>query len=342
MMDYATINIVSEKAGVSKTTVSRYLNGKYEHMSEKTKLRIKAIIEELDYRPNMMARSLKSKKTGLIGVIVSDITNPVVIMMVKGIIDYAAKEGYQVVTASSDEKTAKEKEYIHSMIDRQVEGLIVNIVDYNDYELVESLAAKGAKIVLADRTIGKPVLDMVTTDNYDVTRSTIKSLYGLGYDVVGLFSSELLKSNVRLARHDGFLDESAGFVEDSKKLVYLFKDDSVEEYKQALEDFTRKNSSAGRLAVFASTPRALLNLLSAAHELDIRIPGDLGVCGYDNLHWTRLIGGGISVVDQPFYEVGTESAKILIDRIRNDMPEGEKPKYVELKSRLILRNSTNI
>ena len=340
-MDNATISIVSERAGVSKTTISRYLNGKYEHMSEKTKLRIKDIIEELDYRPNIIARSLKSKKTGLIGVIVSDITNPVTINLVKGIIDHCTKEGYQVVTASSDEKTTKEKEYILSMVDRQVEGLIVNIVDFNDYDLLKSLTSKGVKIVLADRTISAPFLDMVTTDNYTMTRTAIRALYNKGFGIVGLFSSDLLKSNVRLARYNAFLDESLEHVQNPYKLVHLFREDNINEYKRALEDFSTLTKQHQKPAIFASTPMALLNLLSASQELNIRIPEDLGICGYDNLHWTQLVNGGISVVEQPFYDVGIESAKILIGRLREDLSDST-PVYVELKSQLIYRNSTNI
>jgi len=342
-MDNATISIVSERAGVSKTTISRYLNGKYEHMSEKTKLRIKDIIEELDYRPNIVARSLKSKKTGLIGVIVSDITNPVTINLVKGIIDHCTKEGYQVLTASSDEKTTKEKEYILSMVDRQVEGLIVNIVDFNDYDLLESLTSKGVKIVLADRTISAPFLDMVTTDNYTMTRKAIRALYDKGFGIVGLFSSDLLKSNVRLARYNAFLEESLEYVQNPHNLVYLFRGEKIDEYKCALKQFLAlaEQNKKQKPAIFASTPMALLNLLSASQELDLCVPKDLGICGYDNLHWTQLVGGGISVIEQPFYDVGVESAKILIGRVREDFLDNN-PAYVELKSRLIFRNSTNI
>ena len=342
-MDNATISIVSERAGVSKTTISRYLNGKYEHMSEKTKLRIKDIIEELDYRPNIIARSLKSKKTGLIGVIVSDITNPVTINLVKGIIDHCTKEGYQVITASSDEKTTKEREYILSMVDRQVEGLIVNIVDFNDYDLLESLTYKGVKIVLADRTISAPFLDMVTTDNYTMTRKAIRALYDKGFGIVGLFSSDLLKSNVRLARYNAFLEESLEYMENPHKLVYLFRGENINEYKCALEDFLTHahKERKQKPAIFASTPMALLNLLSASQELNLCIPDDLGICGYDNLHWTQLVGGGISVVEQPFYDVGVESAKILIGRLREDLLDNN-PAYIELKSQLIFRSSTNI
>jgi len=334
-----TIDIVSKKAGVSKTTISRYLNGKFEHMSDDTKKRIETVISELDYRPNAIARSLKSQKTGLIGVIISDVTNPVVVTLIKGVIDHCTQEGYQVITASSDEKITKENEYILSMVDRQVEGLIVNIADYNEFSLLEELKAKGTKIVLADRTINKPIFDTVTTDNYDMTKVAIQTLYNMGYEAVALFSSDLRRSNVRLARYNAFLNKSAEYTPNSKELAYVFAEDREDEYKKALSNFLDKHKGR-KAAVFAATPMSLLNLLGAAHDLRLRTPDDFGVLGYDNLHWTKLISGGLSVIEQPFYEVGVESAKMLIQRIRAN--EDAPPKYTELKSKLILRNSTDL
>lgn len=338
--EHVTIDIVSKKAGVSKTTVSRYLNGKFEHMSKKTRDRIKAVIEELNYRPSAVARSLKSKRTGLIGVVVSDIGNPIAVSLIKGVIDHCASEGFQVLTASCDEDKEKEQEYLLSMVDRQVEGIIINLVDCNDHETLDSLASQGVNIVLADRVVEGDKFDTVTTDNYDAVRNAIKSLYIEGFEVVGYFSSDLLLSSVRRARLKAFMDESANFNDDPERLVYILPEDSEEECKRALVDFILQNRGK-HLAVFASTQMALISLLGAVQDLNLRIPREMGICGYDNLGWAKLIDGGVSVVEQPFYEVGVESAKILIDRILNDA-DGDEKKFVELKSNLILRNSTKI
>jgi len=340
-VEHVTIDIVSKKAGVSKTTVSRYLNGKFEHMSKKTRDRIKGVIEELNYRPNAVARSLKSKRSGLIGVIVSDISNPISVSLIKGVIDYCTTEGFQVLTASSDECKKKEREYLLSMVDRQVEGIVVNVVDFKGSETLDSLMSQGVNIVLADRIVESGLFDTVTTDNYDATRSAIKFLYNEGFEVVGYFSSDLLLSSVRKIRLKAFMDESIDHGSDPERLVYILPDDNEEECQRALVEFILQNRGK-HLAVFASTPMALLSLLGAAQSLNLRVPRELGICGYDNLGWTKLIDGGISVVEQPFYDVGKESAKILINRIRNGMPEDEDKMYVELKSTLILRNSTKI
>ena len=336
-MNNVTIETVSERAGVSKTTVSRYLNACYEHMSEKTRLRIKDTIEELGYRPNLLARNLKTKKTGLIGLIISDISNPITATLVKGITDYCVTEGYQVVTSSSDEKSKKEEEYILSMVDMQIDGFIIGLADYNDYAVLHDLKRRGVHIVLADRTISEDIFDTVTSNNYDISHNAIEKLYELGYERVALFSSELLKSRVRLSRYRAFLDSSAKHVERPMELCHIVENESA--CIRALRDFMDEHKGFKK-AIFASTPMALLNMLAAARELSIDIPKDLGLLGYDNLNWTRLISGGISVIDQPFYQVGLESARLLIQRMRGEY-DGP-PKYIELPSRLILRNSTKV
>lgn len=332
-----TIDDVSRMAGVSKTTVSRYLNGRFEHMSDITKGKVRRTIEELNFRPNLTARTLKSKKTNLIGIIVTDIANPISALLIKGAIDEGAREGYQVITACSSEIMDSEKNYANAMIDRQVDGLIVVVVDYNEYSHLERLKDMGAKIVLAVRTISNPILDMVTTNNYEATKDAIKTLYNKGFERVAFFSPELIKSKVRFERYNAFLNQSNEHVDDPEELVYLIK--STSNYVAALQDFVTKNPSK-HLAAFAPTPVALLNLLDAVKELGLEIPKDIGICGYDNLPWTNLINGGISVVEQPFYDVGVESARLLIKRMNGHAEI--VPQYKVLKSKLILRNSTEI
>jgi len=338
-----TIDIVSQKANVSKTTISRYLNGKFEHMSGETKARIKDVIAELEYRPNIIAQNLKSKKTGLIGVIASDITNPFVSILIKGIIDICTNQGYQVIAASTDEKTEKEIEYIKSMVDRQVEGLIINTTGNNE-EFLEYMKSKDIKMVLADRPMKQCILDTVTTDNYKMTVKTIRTLYEFGFDRVALFSNEVNSSNVRISRYNAFIDESKNYVGDPSGLVYILERKSKEEeyidYKNALLDVINKNPNK-KVAIFAINGVTMLNLLTCAKDLNLRIPEDLGVCGYDDWSWAKLIGSGISVVSQPSYRVGTRSAEILIGRIKNEI-NAEEPLYVELGSQLILRGSTNL
>jgi len=145
-----TINEVAAKAKVSKTTISRYLNGKYEYMSVETKERIEKVIEELNYRPSNIARSLKAKNSGVIGCIIADIGSPFSSIVVKGINYVCNKEGYRVLFANTDNDPENEIKSIESLIDSKVDGLIINTTGHNDEYLI-NLRQNGLNIVLADR-----------------------------------------------------------------------------------------------------------------------------------------------------------------------------------------------
>ncbi|MGF7400656.1 LacI family DNA-binding transcriptional regulator [Thermoanaerobacterium thermosaccharolyticum] len=161
-----TIDYVAKKAGVSKTTISRFLNGRYEYMSDATRENIKKVIEELNYRPNNLARSLKLNRSNLIGVLVSDIGNHFSSILVKGIEKVLKENGYNLIIASTDNDATKEREYILSLLDNNVDGLIINTAGGNDDFLIR-LSKKGLPIVLADRSIKDTVFDTVVVNRYE-------------------------------------------------------------------------------------------------------------------------------------------------------------------------------
>lgn len=337
-----TINMVAEKANVSKSTISRYINGKYEYMSKDTKLRIKNVIEELNYRPNIVAQNLKSKKSNLIGVVVSDISNPFSSILLQGIVDYSTNKGYQVIVSTTDNKIDKEQKYINSMLGRKVDGIIVNTTGGND-EFLKELIKKDIFITLADRTIKDLALDTVTTNNKTMTSKVIKFLYKSGYDNVAFFSNLIYKNDTRLIRYNSFIEESKKYIKNPDDLIYIIDNNKINKLEKALLDFLNKNKNK-KNAIFTVNGVVMLSLLNVAKKLNIKIPNDLGVCGYDDWDWCNLVGSGLSVVAQPSYDVGSKSAELLIDRIKKGIHYSlySPPVYIELESQLILRDSTNI
>lgn len=125
MSEKFTIKDIAELAQTSKTTVSFYLNGKYEKMSKETRERIERVIRETDYKPSVVARSLNSKNTKLIGVLIGDITNTFSNQIVKGIEEEAHKSGYQVIIGNSNYNQESEDKYIESMLMLGVDGFII-------------------------------------------------------------------------------------------------------------------------------------------------------------------------------------------------------------------------
>lgn len=146
-----TIVDVAELAGVSKTTISRYLNGKYEYMSEQSRARIAEVIEELGYRPSLLARSLKSQYRYVLGVVAADITDPYCAKLLKGIAERCSQCGYRILFGDSAGDSSKEQEYIQDMLDQSVDGILLDPIDRKTALLWE-LGDNEGKLVVMDRT----------------------------------------------------------------------------------------------------------------------------------------------------------------------------------------------
>ena len=159
-----TINDVASAAGVSKTTVSRYLNNRTDLMSEKTKNRIEKMIELLDYHPSELARSLKSKKTKTIGVVVPELRSPFYTSAISGIEEVLKKHGYSIIIMECENKLENEQNNIKEMLSRDVDGIIVDTVS-SDNEYLVSLDIQKFPIVLLDRYIKNHKMDIAYIDN---------------------------------------------------------------------------------------------------------------------------------------------------------------------------------
>ncbi len=333
-----TIGDVAKKANVSKTTISRYLNEKYENMSDETRELIEKVIKELDYRPSNIARSLKSQKTGVVGCIIADITSPFSSYVVKGVNDVCKKKGYKVLFTNTDDDPQSEVEAIKSLLDNRLDGLIVNTTGYNDDYIIE-LYNQGLPIVLADRCLkNKYLLDSIVTDNYNATYDCIKFLYKQGYDKVVFFTQELGENSSRIMRHSGYLDAVAKiYAQDGNNYTYLIDHNDINVCKRNLRKIKEENSNE-KIAIFTVNGVTLMNALTGMKEEGYSPGKDFGICGFDDWGWASLIPPGITTITQDSYSTGVMSAQLLIKRINKG--NTGKRKYVELPTELIIRGST--
>ncbi|OAA91940.1 HTH-type transcriptional regulator KdgR [Clostridium ljungdahlii] len=329
------IDDVAKKAGVSKSTISRYLNGKFEYMSQKTRKNIEKVIDELDYRPNSIARSLKLKRSMLIQVIIADLTNPFSSLLIKGVGDECGKYGYNVIIANTDNDKDKEREYILSLTSQNVDGLIINSTGYNR-KLLKDVLDQGIPVVTMDRIIDDKVFDSVTSNNYDMTFKTINYLIDSGFKNIALFTQHVDKISVRIEREKAFLDACNNRLNSSNFNVYTIDRHDTGSVELSLFDFL--NNYKESKAIFAINGVVLLNVLQLINKFNLKIPEDVGICGYDNWGWASLISPGITTISQPSYDIGMRSAKILLDRIKHG--KGEKNTCIYLNSKLEIRGST--
>ena len=335
-----TINEVAAKAAVSKTTISRYLNGKYEYMSVETKERIKKVIEELNYRPSNIARSLKAKNSNVIGCIIADIGSPFSSIVVKGINDVCNEAGYHVLFANTDNNPENEIKSIQSLMDNKVDGLIINTTGHND-EYLFDLKKNGLNIVLADRClVDKNLIDTVATDNYDATYKCIEFLYKQGYKKIAFFTQDITANSSRYLRHQGYKDALYNFYRiDGDKYTYVVESNDVDKCdKEVMNFFKDCKGEAG--AIFTVNGVTLLNVLNSMNRLNIKIAEDLGICGFDDWGWAALIPPGITTITQESYECGVQATNMLIKRIKST--KEREAKYLELPAKLVVRGSTNL
>lgn len=307
-----TIKDIALKANTSKTTVSFYLNEKFDKMSYDTRKRIEKVIEETNYTPNIMAQSLKSKKSRLIGVIAADITNPFSNNIVKGIDDIARKEDYQIIFGNSNFEYINEKKYIERMLDMGVDGFIVQPTMQFD-KLVAAIEKASKKIVCVDRVSPKFKGKYVKTNNYDITFKAITQLYNRGYEEFIFISEDLDTSITRIERKNGFIDAIQSIGANSN----IIKVESQTSYIELSKELMKYINISKKVAIFAAHDKILQKVFRASKYIGWDIPNQVGIIGFDNWNWTIYASPSVTTIDQPTYQEGKHATKLLIDMIEN-------------------------
>jgi len=164
-MKKITIKDVAARSGVSVSTVSQYLNGRYNYMSEDTRDRVKSAVEELGYRPNFMARNLKNRSTKTIGIIVSNILHHFAVSITRKIEDYCDEDNYNLIICNADDDPEKEARYIDGLIEKQVDGMIIMPTTANDV-LYNRLASRSFPVVFIDRFMENVDIPSFKLDNH--------------------------------------------------------------------------------------------------------------------------------------------------------------------------------
>lgn len=304
MKKNVTISDVANQAEVSKATVSRYLNGRFEKMSLETKEKIEKVISELNYRPNKQAQSLKSKKSYLIGVVVSDISNMYSSLLLKGIGEVLGNEGYQMIIMDAANSVMQERELLDKLIDQRVEGIILQASSRNaeNYEFIKKA---NIPLLLVDREVEPLIFPLVTTDNEEATKSLVEVILKENYDKVVVIS-EPLKDII------------------TREIRYVSVEETVKEKNRQIElietvfDNSLKNKvlelvhGPDKTAIFASNGRVLMEVLTVLIEENIQIPEDIGVVGFDDWKLSALVGPGITSIEQQTQSIGIVAGNLMV------------------------------
>jgi DNA-binding LacI/PurR family transcriptional regulator len=326
----ATQRDVAKKARVSIATVSRSINSKG-YVSPGVRDRINRAILDLGYKPNLVARSLKLKKTRTIGLIFPDIENPFFISLVKKAEEVAHRNNYSVILCNTENKAEKEKMYIDVLLGRIIDGFIIIPSLSTNPQMYAAL--KKEKAVFVDRTSGMKEEICITLDNVDGVMLAVDHLAGLGHRRIGVVNVPL-DITTGLDRYEGYKKGLAthGVALDMEIVRFA--------------DFTPEAACAKTIEILKGQrpPTALLPMsgpttigsLRAVRELRLKVPDDISIVGFDEFTYAELLNPPLTTISQPAYDFGSIATETLLKLVRG---KRVKTGRIELKPRLIVRES---
>jgi LacI family transcriptional regulator len=337
-----TIADIAEKAGVSKATVSRVLNNRPEGVGTETRQRIQQIMQETGFQPSGLARCLVTGKSASVGVIIPDIVNPYYSMLVRGAEDTLKRAGYSLFLCNSDHDIVKEKEYVSILIEKGVDGIILDSAESDCDCQLDLLEENNIPYVLVDRMIeGPSKFTGVYVDNRQGGR--LAASYFLSQpDCSLLFINGPIEFSQSRQRQDGVEDtlREVGLPQESLKIVY--GDFSIESGFNLTAGLLAGvlNSQERRLpftSIFTANDLMAIGALRALKQAGIQVPGQVEVIGFDDIELAALVDPPLSTISQPALEMGSRSAGILLQLMNGKKP---RTKTLTLDTRLILRGTT--
>jgi len=307
----ATIADVALDAGVSKATVSRFLNHRDALLTPEMAARVEAAVQKLGYVPSPMAQALKRGRSRLVGLVVADITNPYSVAVLRGAEEACRAAGYLVMLFNLGNESARESAGIRALSSYQVEGFILNTMGHDTGAIVET-ARQGKPVVLVDRLHRGLDVDFVSLDNHHAVYLCAGHLRGAGYRELLLVTEPLGTVSSRIERSvafKAFIQEEA---EVSGRLVEC-DDTHSDRLVAALRDARRR--AGGAFAVISSNAVVTLRVVAAVAQLGWKLGRDVGLVGIDETEWAPYVGPGISTVSQPTHELGRLATQCLIERL---------------------------
>ena len=305
-----TVNIktVAQLCGVSIATVSNVITGK-KYVSPEVRQRVLKTIRKVGYTPNQIARSLKSKRTTFLGVMVPDVTNPFFAEIVRGVESIALESGLQIFLCNTDGDISREKATLQSLIEHHVEG-IINVAPRMDEETLFSLV-KETPMVVVDRPMSfdSPIFGSVYTDNLTASSKLARHLIQKGHGSFACLAGPLIVPNVR-NRITGFVGELVRASVPQEKIFIFYGEFKFESGSLLMEEIlTKKNHPT---AIFACNDLMAWGAIEAAKRRGCSIPQDVAIAGFDNVFFSELINPSLTTINQEKFKVGAIAAQILL------------------------------
>ncbi len=330
---YSLVDI-AKKLNISTTTVSFILNGKAEEKRISTELKEKVLrfIEEINYKPNLLARSFRTGKTNIIGLMVEDISNSFFSNLARLIEEKAYKSGYKILYCSTGNDPVKAGELMQMFKDRRIDGYIITPTDGIKNE-IDQLISNGIPVILFDRKFENAEYDFVVLDNYNSAYNAVEHLVSNGFKEIGFVTINSLQSQMK-QRLDGYEKAIEKFKLKPyiKELSFNLDSNSMTEY---IVDFLQRKKNLD--AVFFATNYLGISGLKAINQLKLSIPNDLAVISFDDHVAFDLHNPPITAITQPIEIMAEQLINILLSKLAFT---NKQTHQIILPGLLIHRNST--
>ncbi|MGB9408006.1 MAG: LacI family DNA-binding transcriptional regulator [Terracidiphilus sp.] len=329
---HVDIHTVARLANVSIATVSRTINN-ISTVNPKLAKRVWEIIRELDYLPNTQARSLVSGRSRLLGLIVSEITNPFFPELIQGFEDVAVEQGYEILIGSTNYDPERMKRCIRRMVERKAEGVAVMTFGIEE-PLLEQLADRKVPLVFVDVGPERPGISLLKVDYYHGIRQGVQHLAALGHRDIAFVTGPLRlhSAHSRLAAFHRALQE-CGITVDASRIVE--GDHTMEGGMVAAE----KLLAGAKLptAIMCSNDVTAIGVLHEAYRAGLRVPDELSVIGFDNIHITQMTIPPLTTIQMSCFELARAAVMALRAHVEGTpAPKREYP----IETRLVVREST--
>jgi len=329
----ATIRDVAHRASVAVSTASLALNGK-PYVSAEVAQRVWQAARELDYRPNGVAQSLKSRRTNLVSLVVADITNPFFSAMARGVEEVLGQHGYSLIICNTDEDPSKEGRFLDISLRKKVDGVLL-VPTGEEHAGVRAVCRDSCPVVLLDRLAPGVAADAVLSDNVGGARAATDHLVRAGHRRIGVLAGRLAVSAIqeRLVGYEQAL--SAHGIEADPRLV-VSGGRTIQGGHAACVKLLK--GDLGPTAIFSTNNLMLRGALMALREMSLTWPEDISLLGFDDFDEAALLSPPISVVAQRPYEMGLRAGELLLERLANNSAPAAT-RHIRLDTCLVQRGS---
>jgi LacI family transcriptional regulator len=329
----ATVRDVAKQAGVAPITVSRVVNNSG-YVSEETRARVEAAIADMGYVPNVLARSLRSRRTDTLALILTDISNPFWTTVVRGVEDAASNAGFNVILCNTDESEAEQDKYLRVLLQKQVDGVLL-VPARSALEPIQFVQSQDTPVVVLDRLIPDVQADTVHCDSEGGAHQLTRLLLSLGHRRIAVLSGPQGVSTAedRVAGYQRALKEAGLDVDPA--LVYYGQFSLESGYTMTQRVLAATPRPSG---LFAGNNFIAIGALRALRDAGLQVPEDLALVGFDDLPADLVVDPFLTVVAQPAYEMGRRATELLLARLSGEAPEAYQE--IVLPTELIVRQSS--